>query len=237
MEEKELKMQISSQQQWVEKAVEDIASFTASGLNVNLFGVRMVSRELLINAVEHGNHNDSQKLIFISVNLLEDDRLHLCVKDQGEGFDFESIDWQMKEDTSSPRRRGLSLCNHYCDDIQFFHQGSEVQVWYSNTNSGNFNCEMTGERCVIVPEGPISAANYEEFKELLTRTMEEGCLEFHFDFSHVSEMDSLALSVLLSFGSKIGKDEKFSEPVILKASDDLKMLLNFTHADRHFRIK
>jgi serine/threonine-protein kinase RsbW len=84
------------------------------------FGIDMAVREAVTNAVVHGNKEDEAKEIEVTFNCLRRG-LEIEVKDQGEGFDPESV-----PDPTDPVNilktsgRGIFLMRRFMDEVQWF---------------------------------------------------------------------------------------------------------------------
>lgn len=75
-------------------------------------------RELLLNAVEHGNERDPEKWIDLSI-LPENGGLKVMVSDEGSGFDLQKIlDVQGKRDGFQIGKRGLPLIQSIADSVK-----------------------------------------------------------------------------------------------------------------------
>ena len=83
------------------------------------FGVRLCIEEALVNAVRHGNKNDSGRMVRIRV-FEEGERCHIRVQDEGDGFDPQAINMP---DCESLGGRGVCLIKHFMEDVRF--DGSE----------------------------------------------------------------------------------------------------------------
>ncbi|SFH51727.1 Histidine kinase-like ATPase domain-containing protein [Tindallia magadiensis] len=71
------------------------------------FNINFALRELMNNAVEHGNCSDPQKKIFCTV-ISREKRITLIVEDEGDGFDLsQEIFDNTKRDDLENRRRGI----------------------------------------------------------------------------------------------------------------------------------
>lgn len=72
------------------------------------------------NAVQHGNKQDSAKSFEVQFSL-HSDRLEVCVRDQGQGFDPSKL----TDDVTSPehlfdmRGRGIFIMKSCCDGVDF----------------------------------------------------------------------------------------------------------------------
>lgn len=83
--------------------------------------VGVALRESVINAIKHGNQNDSSKHVFVEFEAPERPVAELCirVRDQGAGFDPESIaDPLAPENLLKGSGRGIFLIRRFMDDVQ-----------------------------------------------------------------------------------------------------------------------
>jgi len=84
--------------------------------------VGVAVRECVINAIKHGNGNDSGKRVFMefSVHLpSEAPELTISVRDQGPGFDPEELaDPLAPENLLKSSGRGIFLIRNFMDDVQ-----------------------------------------------------------------------------------------------------------------------
>ena len=85
--------------------------------------------EALANAVIHGNHEDPGKHVFVNCRCSMDGELLVTVRDQGHGFDFQSV-----ADPTAPERRllthgrGLHLMRALMDEVSFEENGTVVRM-------------------------------------------------------------------------------------------------------------
>lgn len=84
--------------------------------------VGVAIRESVINAITHGNHSDIGKRVFVEFHtVLEpgDRGLAIRVRDQGDGFDPESIaDPLAPENLLKSSGRGIFLIRSFMDDVR-----------------------------------------------------------------------------------------------------------------------
>lgn len=91
-----------------------------------VFAVRLALDEALVNAVKHGNQNDSDKTVQIDFEI-NDERLVIQVQDQGKGFlPADLPDPTAEENLSRPNGRGVMLMRAYMTDVQFNIEGNRV---------------------------------------------------------------------------------------------------------------
>lgn len=87
-----------------------------------LHWVNVAVRECVINAIKHGNQQDTDKQVFVDfeVRLDHDGRdLLIRVRDQGEGFEPEALaDPLAPENLLKASGRGIFLIRNFMDDVQ-----------------------------------------------------------------------------------------------------------------------
>jgi serine/threonine-protein kinase RsbW len=112
---------------YVEKEIESI--FDDFNFSEEHFGnVLIAVTEAVNNAVHYGNQEDVTKVINLNFTSLKD-QLVVTIKDQGEGFDYESL-----PDPTDPNNleklegRGIYLMKHLSDSISFSDNGSKVEL-------------------------------------------------------------------------------------------------------------
>lgn len=85
-----------------------------------IFKINFMLREILNNAVEHGNKMDEHKKVYCRVEKKES-RFLFFVKDEGEGFDFHEVSESNldMEDPLSHRTRGYSTIAAMGFDVSY----------------------------------------------------------------------------------------------------------------------
>jgi serine/threonine-protein kinase RsbW len=85
-----------------------------------LHWVGVAVRESVINAIKHGNRNDTTKHVFVEFHLdPSGDELHIRVRDEGPGFDPEEIaDPLAPENLLKASGRGIFLIRSFMDDVR-----------------------------------------------------------------------------------------------------------------------
>ena len=83
--------------------------------------VGVAIRESVINAIKHGNRNDSSKHVFVEFEAPERaiPELRIRVRDQGSGFDPEAIaDPLAPENLLKSSGRGIFLIRQFMEDVE-----------------------------------------------------------------------------------------------------------------------
>ncbi len=87
----------------------------------------IVVRELASNAIIHGSKSDGTKMVRLSITF-EGDRFTVDVDDEGEGFDYESLDLRLPDDPFSLSRRGLIIVHELAEELVFLGQGNRARA-------------------------------------------------------------------------------------------------------------
>jgi anti-sigma regulatory factor (Ser/Thr protein kinase) len=91
----------------------------------------LVTRELLKNAVVHGNRENPELEVAFSIERLPHSRYKITVKDAGEGFDHEHFTTRIPLDPRRERRMGYAIISNFSDTIEFHDNGASVTVYIS----------------------------------------------------------------------------------------------------------
>ncbi|HKB10585.1 MAG TPA: ATP-binding protein [Vicinamibacterales bacterium] len=87
----------------------------------SLHWVSVAIRESVINAIKHGNKSDASKHVFVEFETTEQSvpELSICVRDQGEGFDPETVANPLDpENMLKSSGRGIFLIRNFMDDVR-----------------------------------------------------------------------------------------------------------------------
>ncbi len=102
--------------------VEEFVNYFAKDLGVNdnkMNGLLLSVTEATTNAIIHGNKCDANKKVFINV-FVENDKIIIKVKDEGEGFNPENIpDPTEPQNLLKDSGRGVYLMRVYMDDLKY----------------------------------------------------------------------------------------------------------------------
>lgn len=90
--------------------------------------LEVILRELLMNAVTHGNACDRSRAVRCEIERIQPDRLRVTVEDEGAGFDYRSLDAELVQCAPSPVRRGYTLIKALADHVEFNAKGNRVTV-------------------------------------------------------------------------------------------------------------
>lgn len=116
--------------QLVESFVGELQEWT--GFGDDLFGnVLLALSEAVTNAIVHGNKEDKSKKVYIAA-VLEKDSIKISVKDEGEGFDPDTLPDPLKEENLLKEGgRGVYLIEQYADEITYAENGTRIILKFS----------------------------------------------------------------------------------------------------------
>ncbi|MFH1513920.1 MAG: SpoIIE family protein phosphatase, partial [bacterium] len=99
---------------------------------------RLAMDELIINAMVHGNQNDSSKNVFIKY-MYNHGEIKMKVRDEGDGFERDSSTFLLdREQIYEPGRRGVYLVKSIMDDMFYNEKGTEVTIIKRIDNGDNW---------------------------------------------------------------------------------------------------
>ncbi|MDR0958594.1 MAG: ATP-binding protein [Clostridiales bacterium] len=89
---------------------------------------RLILSELLYNAVIHGNKNNSEKNVYLSVEIADDFRVTCVIRDDGDGFDHKKLVAGFGKDNwlESEHGRGVWLAFSLADELYYNEIGNEL---------------------------------------------------------------------------------------------------------------
>lgn len=111
--------------------------------------IEMALREALVNAVIHGNGDDSCKSVYVTCRCYMDGEVSIMVRDQGRGFDSTAVpDPTSLENLLFTHGRGIYVMKTLMDEVSFEEGGSVVRM-RKNSNlvqphRGDQNDKQTG---------------------------------------------------------------------------------------------
>jgi len=98
-------------------------------LDDDIYGNIMIAvTESVNNAIKHGNQNNINKNVSLSLTLHEN-LIKFIVEDEGEGFSYFNLpDPTAPENIDKPGGRGIFLMRNLSDEVQFKENGRVVEL-------------------------------------------------------------------------------------------------------------
>ncbi|MCP4641926.1 MAG: ATP-binding protein [bacterium] len=103
--------------------------------------IEVVVRELLMNAVVHGNRSEESRRVLFTVECIDDRRYRITVEDEGDGFDVNTVDTRLPDDPRQVRQRGFALVNALTTELAFNEKGNQVTAIVELEGSGGTSDE------------------------------------------------------------------------------------------------
>ena len=123
-------LEFHSRRELIFEAIDDSAKFLAKFITESeAIGIKVVLRELLMNAVIHGNGSNGELLVKCAIEHLGDKDFKILVEDEGSGFDHRRVADDDQDLQYPEKRRGYLLINRLSDRIQFNDKGNRVTVY------------------------------------------------------------------------------------------------------------
>jgi len=236
----------------LDRAVDETVRFIA-GLNVsgNLFDVKLLLREALLNAVIHGSRSDPKRQVTLVV-AAADGRLNLTVTDQGPGFDWRAGLAQPPppEATSG---RGLTILTLYADDVRFNAAGNQLTLTKAvaglrgpaaapatpgddvTRSLPMHDIRIQDGHTVVSPAGDIVASMADDLRTQLKDIVAQLAGPLTIDLARVELIDSVGIGLLIAVHNTLSK--KGGRLTLAHVSPDLATLLRTMRLDKHFSIQ
>jgi anti-sigma regulatory factor (Ser/Thr protein kinase) len=113
----------------VSKTITDLEDFLLHtwGLQKHsYYSLFIVSRELIENAQVHGNREDPEATIQFRVERTNQHSFRVTVQDEGDGFDYSTINTSSSEDPQHLQQRGYVLISRLAQEISFNQKGNRI---------------------------------------------------------------------------------------------------------------
>lgn len=122
---------ISPKLRYIDRAGEETERFLEkSGAGVSPFGVLLIMREALTNAVLYGSRHEEDSRIRYSLRS-EPGRLTMEVEDDGDGFDWKSLTGDVP-DITSESGRGTAIMTLYSSGFHYNEKGNRLAVFWQS---------------------------------------------------------------------------------------------------------
>lgn len=122
-----LRIELGADFRHIDRVCADILMFLKEqGVEGISFDVSLIVREALCNAIMHGADNDPSRRVLLRL-ALKNGELHIRVTDDGPGFDWRKLHWNLPP-SRSEAGRGLCIVKSYSDRVTFNEQGNEIEM-------------------------------------------------------------------------------------------------------------
>lgn len=108
---------------------------TAGWSDDEIYDLALGFREILINAMKHGNQGDSTKKVLIKTSV-SPERVEVAIRDEGQGFEMENVrDPLSEKGLQRASGRGIFMAKNYFNEIknQRTSEGHEMRLVKNKT--------------------------------------------------------------------------------------------------------
>jgi serine/threonine-protein kinase RsbW len=109
--------------------VRDALNFIKNECRVNdefeLFELKVILNELVLNGITHGNREDSRKSVTLHLSLKADNHIYITVEDEGPGYDYKQV-LERNEFSTSETGRGILIVKKLTEKLIFNSTGNRI---------------------------------------------------------------------------------------------------------------
>jgi anti-anti-sigma factor len=218
----------------VEMFIAVVHGFLAEeGLTNLAFDVELLSREALVNAVQHGCGGDPKMTVRASLEL-EPGRLVLEVTDEGPGWNWRNMP-EIAPEPSDESGRGLFIIRKYADSFNYNDAGNALRIIKALPSEGMGMDTKPDTQLQMTLETRLSAQDAPALREEFRQRIQDGARSIVLDFSRVESIDSVGIGLLVATHNslaKLGGALKLST-----VPKDIYHLLTLMRLDKHFSIE
>jgi serine/threonine-protein kinase RsbW len=180
-----------------------------NGLAEACFGVELLARECLNNAVIHGNRRDADKSVGLCL-WLGRAWIRLEVSDEGQGFAWRKAGRKRPAATAASGR-GLQLYELYAGRVRFNRRGNRITLWISKRNQrAKGECDMAAyvmeqndSQGSVKLGGDLTAALVPDLQAGLREMLSKGARELVFDLGSAAMLDSSGMGLLIATANSL----------------------------------
>lgn len=124
-----IRFSLVSKREAVSSACDLVRGFLGSYQTGQSPNLDVVLREMLLNAVMHGNKLNPGAYVRCAIEYMERDQVRITVEDGGDGFDYRSLDMRLPDEPKCTCRRGFPLINALADHLEFNEKGNQATAF------------------------------------------------------------------------------------------------------------
>ncbi len=93
----------------------------------NFNKVLLCLSEAVLNSIDHGNQNDTEKRVAIQADC-QNELINITIRDEGNGFDYENIEDPTKDkNIRNESGRGIHIIKSFSKELNFKEKGKSIQ--------------------------------------------------------------------------------------------------------------
>lgn len=181
----------------------------ANDLGEVCFGVELLARECLSNAVIHGNKGIADKSVRLSLSVGRQ-WIRLQVDDEGEGFDWRKLR-RRRSDANDTSGRGIELYELYAARVRFSRQGKQITLWISKLQQAGkedremaaYVIEQNDQQGSVKLTGDLTAVTVPDLQAGLKDLLNKGTRDLEFDLATTRMLDSSGIGLLIASANSL----------------------------------
>jgi anti-sigma regulatory factor (Ser/Thr protein kinase) len=139
---RELQLSMAATLENIDEADARLCAFLAdTEAPIDIFAVRIIFHEAMMNAVIHGSGEDPSLTVLVRARLT-DQGLNLTIRDQGPGFPWRETHGDI--DAAVDSGRGLPLMSIYASQVEYNDAGNQVTLFRPFTPQAEAQCAAAG---------------------------------------------------------------------------------------------
>lgn len=128
---KAIEFELSSEPNLIFQVIQNCRHFFINDISELAFiDLNILLREMLMNAMRHGNKFDINRKVRCVIRHLGLKRFQVIVEDQGDGFDYSLFKMKNPSPSEPFKARGFILINALSDRIEFNTRGNRITIYY-----------------------------------------------------------------------------------------------------------
>ncbi len=206
---------------------EILESLSVNGFDENsIFAIRLAMDEALINAIKHGNKNDPRKNVLVEFSC-DNEKAVISVKDDGDGFDHDSImDPRDEDGLNRTHGRGIFLIKQFMTEVAFNEKGNHITFTYVKGHDSSKALDgMRVWQCrgiaIVELDAEIGHIEVDDLQKQFEKLVKTGHKRIIIDLRSLDYINSMVLSAFI-----------MTMKLVNQAGGRLKLVRPTPHVDR-----
>lgn len=234
---KKLYIEMSSDLSYIDRLIDDCEGYYKEIESLEFSPMIQILRELLLNAIEHGNRMVKSKRVFCVIENICKNRYKISITDEGGKIKKEMFEQTELAGPGKERSYGIQLINNYSDEVIVDEEYSTVIVYLTLMKKMNWKTVKKDNVFFIEPSKDISAGFAEDMKSVLGKWLDMEMSECNLSLKNVRSIDSISLSLLISFYKVLEKKSGKKKFKICNVDPEIMQLFDVTQLGRLFEIE
>ncbi|MGL1903389.1 MAG: ATP-binding protein [Fibrobacterales bacterium] len=231
-----LTVDFESRLDYIDRVVLDLSYFVLKKGDFNRVPLEQVIRELVSNAVIHGNILDSNKNVTVTLKAFAGSRFQLIVVDEGFGLSQSDLVMGGEKPQKYIGQKGLALVHHFADEVLTDPATGTVSLYITLSPDFEWGLIQSDEKLLISPSREITSDTLHEFRSILFGWLKSDVPDCELCLVNSREMSSEILSVMILFSVYLKRSPKANSFRLTGVSPELMTLFTISHMISLFNI-